>query len=164
MDRRLTLAKELAQTDETRARIELVEAEFRYLRSVASVYHVFRAYQAAPSRPLFDALEEQAANYQQTWDSLHPDGKAINPGGYRKLRTPFGTGWPTNRPLLKIAGPPFNWDFEKIRGSGRLPRPVIPPRIRGGQLLKPYDGSARRAGSRAGAVEIDPETGAPEDQ
>jgi hypothetical protein len=123
MDRQLTRAKDLAQSDEARARIELVEAEFRYLRSVASVYHMFRAYQVAPSWPLFDTVKEQVAQYQRTWDGLHPDGKAINPGGYRKLRTPFNIGWPCNSPLKKIGGPPFNssppfdWDFVRIRSS-----------------------------------------------
>jgi len=66
--------------------------------------------------------------------------------------------------LTKIASPPFNWDFEKIRKSGELARPVMPARIRGGQFLKPYNGSDRRASRGSGTVEIDPETGAPEDQ
>jgi hypothetical protein len=165
MDRQLARAKDLVRTDEARARIELVEAEFRYVHSVASVYHFSRAYQVAPSWPLFDALEKQVDNYHQTYDWLYPEGEARNPGGYRKLRTPFGTGWPTgDKPLAKVGGPPFDWDFDELREKGELPRPVIEPRIRGGQLLKPYDGSDRRAGSTVGAVEIDPETGAPEDQ
>ena len=171
MDQQLAKANQLAQTDETRARIELVEAEFRYLRSVASVYHLFRGYQVAPSLPLFDALGEQVSRYHQTWESLHPDDKAINPGGYRKLRTPFNIGWPCNKPLPKIggppfkSGPPFDWDFAKIRESGDLPRPVIPARIRGGQVLKPYRADGAPGGFQTdGDVQIDPETGAPFDQ
>ena len=170
MDRQLTRAKALAQTDETRARIGLVDAEFRYLLGVASVHHLFRAYQIAPTRLLFDAVEKQVQNYRRTYDWLHREGKAINPGGYRKLRTPFNIGWPCNRPLNKIGGPPFHhvppfhWDFEKLRQTGELPRPVLKPRIRGGQVLKPYNGTDHPTDGKDGTVKIDPETGAPEDQ
>ena len=49
MTQHLAHAKQLAQTDESHARINLVEAEFRYLHSVASVHHIFRAYHIAPA-------------------------------------------------------------------------------------------------------------------
>lgn len=165
MDRHLALARELVDTDEARARLELVEAEFRYLHSVASTYHIFRAYQMAPTRPLFHALADQVENYHRTYDWLYPDGEARNPGGYRKLRTPFGIGWPTgNRPMERVVGLPFDWDFPKLRESGELPNPLIEPRIRGGQILKPYGGPDERNVLTDGGVRIDPRTGAPEDQ
>lgn len=165
MDRQLALARELVDTDEALARLELVEAEFRYLHGVASTYHVLRAYQVAPTRPLFDALAGEVENYHRTYDSLYPDGKALSPGGYRKLRTPFGIGWPSgNRPMEKVVGPPFDWDFAKLRESGELPNPILDPRIRGGQILEPYGGSEGPADGGDGGVRIDPRTGAPEDQ
>ena len=165
IDRQLALAKELVRSKESRARIELVEAEFRYLHSVASTYHLFRAYQTAPIQPLFESLEKQVTHYHQTYDWLYPEGKVRYPGGYRKLRTPFSTGWPTgNQPLQKVPGPPFDWDFDGLRKSGELPRPLLKPRIRGGQLLKPYEGEAQHSGNTKGTIHIDPETGAPEDQ
>ena len=165
MNRQLALASELVDTDEARARLELVEAEFRYLHSVASTFHVIRAYQVAPTRPLFDALADQVKNYHRTYDGLYPEGEARSPGGYRKLRTPFGIGWPTGKkPLEKVAGPPFDWDFANLRESDELPNPIIVPRIRGGQILKPYGGSDERVGQTDGGVRIDPRTGAPEDQ
>lgn len=165
MDRQLALARELVDTDEARARLELVEAEFRYLHSVAATYHVFRAYQVVPTRPLFDALAGQVENYHRTYDSLYPEGKALSPGGYRKLRTPFGIGWPSgNQRMEKVVGPPFDWDFAKLRESGELPNPILEPRIRGGQILEPYGRSEGSLGGGDGGVRIDPRTGAPEDQ
>lgn len=165
MDRQLARARELVDTDEARGRLELVEAEFRYLHSVASTYHVFRAYQVVPTRPLFDALADQVKHYHETYDSLYPDGKALSPGGHRKLRTPFGIGWPSgNQRMEKVVGPPFDWDIAKLRESGELPNPVIEPRMRGGEILKPYGESDDRVGLSDGGVRIDPKTGAPEDQ
>ncbi len=165
MDRQLARAQERAQSDETRARIELVAAEFRYLQSVATVHHMFRAYQVAPSWTLFDALQKQVRGHAKIYDWLHPNGKALNPGGYRKLRTPFNIGWPCNDALKKVTGPPFDWDFEKIRQSGDLPVPVIKPRIRGGQSLKPYESKGAPGNSKTdGNNPNDPETGAPFDQ
>lgn len=165
MDRQLALAKQLVQSDEARARIELVEAEFRYLHCVASTYHLFRAYQVAPTQPLFDALEKQVTHYHQTYNWLYPKGQARYPGGYRKLRTPFSTGWPTgNQPLPKVPGPPFDWDFDRLNKTGELPLPILKPRIRGGQILNPFDKSTQPSANANSTINIDPETGAPEDQ
>ncbi|MDF1814690.1 MAG: DUF4838 domain-containing protein [Verrucomicrobiales bacterium] len=170
MVRELDLAFELAGSDEVRARLELTSAEFRYLRSVASVYHLFRAYQIAPTRPLLEALGDKVKQYHETYDWLYPDGKARTPGGDRKLRTPFNIGLTIGKKSLsKVPGPPFDWDFDELAKSGELPVPVIEPRLRGGMALKPYGRNQSGKGEviprPAGEeIRIDPETGAPFDQ
>jgi hypothetical protein len=68
---------------------------------------------------------------------------------------------------MNVAGPPFDWNFETIREIDEMPRPVIPARIRGRQTLKPYDSEsseALKANQSDGGVQVNPESGAPEDQ
>jgi hypothetical protein len=151
MSAHLDQALGMAESREVRARLELVEAEFRYLRTAASVYHAFRAYQIAPGWDALKVLEAEVRAYRKTLDWLQPGGKAREPGGRRQLRTPYSTGWPVKGRIESSPSPPFHWDFAAIREKGELPRPDVPLRVRGGQELKPYaPGKAVRG---AGLVE-----------
>lgn len=138
-----SLDRALAEDEEVRARLELVKAEFRYLRSVASVYHVYRAYRVAPSWDLLKAVERQVYAHRETLDWLQPGGRAREPGGRRQLRTPYSTGWPVNRRIEMLDTPPFNWDFDELTQKGKLPNVEVETRIRGGQALRPYVPDAR---------------------
>lgn len=170
MERQLDRARDLAGTDEVLARIELAAAEFRYLYSVASVYHLFRAYQLAPEGPLLKVLEEKVASYHQTHDGLYHDGNSLTTRMREKLRTPFNIDLTGGKKLLKkVPGPPFDWNFDELARGDELPRPVIEPRLRGGNGLKPYGrdtgtGRVVSPGKSSEAIQIDPETGAPFDQ
>jgi Domain of unknown function (DUF4838) len=168
MTSHLDRALRLAEAKDVKARLELVEAEFRYLRSIAAVQHAFRAYRVAPSWDALKVVEAHVKTYRETLDWLQPGGKGREPGGRRQLRTPFSTGYPVKRLLKAPDSPPFNWDFAAIREKNELPRPEVRRRRRGGEGLKPYDlGKAVRRFGSADATEallVDPDTKAPLDQ
>jgi len=147
MSASLDRALALAEDGKVRARLELVEAEFRYLRSVASVHHVYRAYCVAPSWDLLKAVERQVHAHRQTLDWLQPGGRAREPGGRRQLRTPYSTGWPVNRRIEMPDTPPFNWDFDELDQRRKLPNVEIEIRTRGGQALRPYAPDGRTVDS-----------------
>ncbi|MCA1808200.1 MAG: DUF4838 domain-containing protein, partial [Lentisphaerae bacterium] len=98
-----------AEAENIRARVELVEAEFRYLHSVASVFHMYRAYRMLPNWTSFGLLEQKVREYQETLDWLFPDGKPRPADG---LRAPF------NGRKVGQGGVPFNWDFALLREQG----------------------------------------------
>ncbi len=116
MNSSIERALEIAEDERVKARIELVEAEYRYLTGIAAGHHLFRAYRVRPSREMLDILEEHVQEYQQMLEWLLPDGRAREPGGPEQLRRPFsgaGAGMPDR--------PPYNWNFELLREQEVLP-------------------------------------------
>lgn len=134
----LDAALEVATEPPVKARLELVEAEFRYLEARASLAHSYRAYQAAPSWAALEMVEERVQKVREVLAWVQPDGEARNPGGVRQLRTPFSTGWPVKRTLQWPDSAPFSWDFVAIRELGELPEVEVDLKVRGGQSLRPY--------------------------
>lgn len=144
MSTSLDRAMDLAEDEKVRARLELVEAEFRYLRAMAQVYHMFRAYRAVPSWESLALVEAQVHEFEKTLAWLQPKEGPREPGGRMRLRSPFGTGAPVNRRIEMPDSRPFNWDFGEIRASGELPPPEVEIRIRGGDKLPVYGVPQRR--------------------
>lgn len=147
MSAALKRAKALVKDEKAKARLELVEAEFVMLRDSATMQHLFRAYQAAPSLDLLNALEAQVAKRRELLEWFRPNGKPREPGGRRQLRSPFGSGAPIKSTIFSEMpdSAPYNWDFEAIRASGELPNPDVNMKIRGGQTLSPYAPPAKRS-------------------
>lgn len=130
MQSALDRALERATDPLVRLRIELVEAEFRYVSSVATVHHLFRAYRLRPSWELLAALESAVMEHRDTVDWLSPNGR---PWSANALRAPF------NGVTLNVSSAdPFGWDFAAIRKSGELPIVRLEHRTRGGDGLPPY--------------------------
>lgn len=127
-------ANALAQDPKVKARLELVEAEFRWLRSQAAIHHMYRAYRVAPSPALLHALEAQVEEYKEMLAWLAPGGRRREPGGRNQLRAPFDRG---DLPELPTWGP-FRWDYDALRASRELPRADLNMRIRGGDQLPPW--------------------------
>lgn len=161
----LDKALEMAGDEKARAHVTLVRSEFAYLEQLARTYHVFRAYESQPSWPLFDALHEQVKLTNQVVEGLRASAQAEDQRHFKDLRQAFNTGWPMRNKLGPINEPPFDWDFDAIRQSGQLPRPVYPPRLVGGQDLEPYNTTGlTQQGTGDRGEKIDPQTGAPVDQ
>lgn len=174
MSRNLQQARELATTDAVKARLELVEAEFRYLRDAATVYQTFRAYQSVPSWEALSLVRQRVEALRETLAWLQPEGEALHPGGYRQLRTPFNTGWPFKDNQLEMTGDPpfrwdFDWDFDAMREKGELPSPDVRLLLRGGEGLPPYrpaktTNTPDTANDQPADGFLDPEINAPYDQ
>ena len=122
---RASLERALARATDAKvkARLALVEAEFRYLRDVAAVFHMYRAYCLAPSWETFGLLETQVQSYKATKSWLQPDGKMRNFPGLR----PAFNGWRSSdkQKLGASDGPPFDWDFADAHTAGKLPKVKI---------------------------------------
>ena len=116
-------------------RLELVEAEFSYLHSVASTYHLFRAYQVAPGKPR--RLQKQVAHYYQTYDWLYPEGQARYPAATANSAPPSAlAGLQETPPSPKFPAPHLTGTLNNsAKPTSSLP--ILKPRIRGGQILSP---------------------------
>lgn len=130
MNAALERAKSVAEDEKVKARLKLVEGEFRHVQAVASVHHMFRAYRLLPSWDTFNALETMVEKYRQVMEWLLPEGRPWGSGG---IRAPF------NQQISEINTEPFNWDFDKIRAEGELPEARLEIQVRGGERLPPYE-------------------------
>jgi len=108
----LERALSIAEDEKVKARLALVEAEFKLLRARAVVYHMYRAYRLAPSWETLGLLEKSVRDYKETTAWLMPGGKVRTIAG---LRPPY-----SGRPPL-AGGAPFSWDFALLREKRVLP-------------------------------------------
>ena len=119
MNTNLERAKAMATDPKVKARLELVDREFQYVRVTAPVYQIYRAYRFSPSLASLGMLAAAVKARQAYIDRLCPTGKpAVVPG----LRAPL-SGSP--RSTIEVNGrvleAPFNWDFAALREKGVLP-------------------------------------------
>lgn len=127
----LDRAKAMAAGQKAKARLDLVEREFQYLKATAPVYQLYRAYRFAPSPASLDLLASAVKARQATIDGLYPDGKPMTVPG---LRAPL-SGAPKSAVESngRILEAPFNWDFALLRRKAVLPGTVknriVVPRI-----------------------------------
>jgi hypothetical protein len=118
MSANLEHARTLATDRKVKARLELVDAEFKYLYSVAMVFHLYRAYQSAPGWASFDLLAAQVKEHERTLEWLFPNGKTRAIAG---LRVPFNGRHLTGSRLAVEKQVPFTWNFADLRQQARLP-------------------------------------------
>lgn len=117
MTKSLERALDLAQDEQVKARLRLVALEFDYLKSHATVYHLYRAYRLAPSFGTLTLLEAEVKDFYDTRNRIWPDGK---PTRIKGVPSPFsGTLTKYHRGVAK--GAPFNWDFALLREKRVLP-------------------------------------------
>jgi len=99
--------------------LKLVEAEFNYIKNLAGVFHVYRAYRADPNWESFGLLEKKINERKEVIDSIFKT--SIN-----NLVYPFGGGTGKKELYNNGTGPatltsPFNWDFAFLREKKVLP-------------------------------------------
>lgn len=109
-------AWELAETEEVKARLEIVDVEFQWLRSLAIGNHLFRAYRAMPSWETLGVVEAHVEAHRELLKTLFPDGQTREPGGSGQLRPPF-----SGRVFGMPNQAPYNWDFDLLRSKELLP-------------------------------------------
>jgi len=122
LSRSLERAKAMAAGDRAKANVRLVEVEFGYVRNLAAVFQLYRAYRVDPSWTSLDLLGAKVAERKSLLEEFFPGGKKMKIDG---LPSPF-IGAPKawveaggrNAALL---GAPLNWDFALLRKNGVLP-------------------------------------------
>jgi len=122
MSRKLRRGKKMAADQRVKANLRLVEIEFNYVKNLASIFHLYRAYRVDPSWNAFDVLAAKVQERKRMIDGLFPGG---HPMRIKGLPSPF-IGAPKarveaggkNRAFL---GAPLNWDFPLLRKRGVLP-------------------------------------------
>jgi len=123
----LERAKRLATDAEVMAVLQMVELDFSIVRSLATVFQIYRAYRIQPTRGLFDELASAVAAHSAMLDTLYDEkGRFINtyprglpllfPGISRSDVWKGGKGSGT----LSLK-PPFSWDFASLKANGILP-------------------------------------------
>ncbi|MCA1809355.1 MAG: hypothetical protein LC725_07905, partial [Lentisphaerae bacterium] len=127
----LERAKAMALDEKVKARLALVEAEFRYQRSLAVVQSIYRIYRLDPSWEALDLLETAVQDYKDTIAWLMPGGRSHRPGS---LRSPYN-----GMKFSLSSGAPYGWDFAGIRAQGELPVADVEIKDRGARArIAPY--------------------------
>ena len=113
-----------------RLRLALVRREFDYLKSTASVVHLYNAYQTRPGKGTLDQLLTEMESREKMILSWYDTKRAARPGVY--LQKPIAPDWPMyiggqgyyNTHLLANGGsylsqpvPPFTWNLAEVRKS-----------------------------------------------
>ena len=131
----LERARAMAEDEKVKAVLQMVELEFNFVRSVSTVFHVYRAYRMKPAQPLFDELSEAVAAHLGMVDALYDeDGRFINryPTGlpllFAKLPKSQAVSGGRGRADLSL-NPPFSWDFASLKKKGILPGTGKPKRV-----------------------------------
>ena len=118
----LERAKAVADDDDVRARLELVEIELGYVKRQAAVLQFFRAYRLAPSWETFDLLAAKVLARRQYVDWLYPDGPRAFSRRIPGLPRPFAN---VKKAVIAAGGrvmlAPLNWDFDLLREKKVLP-------------------------------------------
>jgi len=122
MSRNLRRAKAMAPDERTRAHLQLVEIEFDYVKNLASIFQLNRAYRVDPNWKAFDLLAAKVEERKRMIDAFYPGGR---PTRIKGLPSPF-IGAPkasvqAGGRLSALLGAPLNWDFALLRERGVLP-------------------------------------------
>lgn len=122
LSQNLERAVAIARTEEVKARLRLLKADFSYVQNLASIFHLYRAYRTYPSWELLGLLETKVRKRKQFIDSLYQNARPIKIKG---LPAPLG-GPPKD--LLEAGGrlggilsAPLNWDFDSLWKKRVLP-------------------------------------------
>jgi len=122
LSRNLQRAKAMAADEGVKEHLRLVEIEFDYVKNLAAIFQVYRAYRVDPNWQALDLLAAKVEERKRMIDALYPDGKPTRLSG---LPSPF-IGAPKARVeaggrLSGLLGAPLNWDFAFLRERRVLP-------------------------------------------
>lgn len=120
----LDRAKNMAESDQTKSILQMVEYEFNFVKNIANSFHVYRAYRANPTAVMLNELARTVSKRQNSVsERYNENGKCT-----LKLQggLPLFFSYITEKRAL-INGrkmglePPFSWDFENLQKNGILP-------------------------------------------
>ncbi len=125
MEKNLQAAEKSADTEKIKKRIQLVRAEFDYLKNLASILHLYNAYKINPSQPYFDKLGEFIEKRNAMINSYYDEK-----GNMKKI-----DGWPdikflgnspkdmvmVNGRLIAPINSPLTWNIKQMKDSKILP-------------------------------------------
>ena len=123
MAAKLARAKELEPEGVVRKRLDMVERSFRYVRDVATVFHLYRAYLLLPNWQMFDALADAIKQREAGVRALFEEGgKMAELDGFPPMFARQGV----KAALLggRMTGTlssPFFWDVDLLRQKKVLP-------------------------------------------
>jgi hypothetical protein len=127
MDANLKRAKEMAKDEKVKAVLQMVELEFNVVKSLATVYQLYRAYRISPNQAVFDELGKKVAAHKKMLDTLYDKkGKFINkyPKGLpllmAEIKKNHAVKGGRNKGDVSLT-PPFTWDFKFMKKNGILP-------------------------------------------
>lgn len=121
LEAELEQAKSLAVSDKVKKRLELVEMEFDYLKSMMTVIHLYNSHKIMPDDASMNSLLDAIDEWNTLVDSYYgPDGRIKTLSGWPEL-VPFGgdprpkVGLTRDEYLAKFSDTPFSWDTEAKR-------------------------------------------------
>ena len=124
MSLNLARARAMAKDERVRETLGMVELEFNYVKNIASIYHVYRAYRVSPTPALFDELARKMDERKALLDGMYaPDGKCSvkMPGGLPLSFTNIKRKDAEMNGRTMGLRPPFSWDFAMMKEKGILP-------------------------------------------
>ncbi len=119
----LARARELEPEGVVRSRVDMVGRHFQYVRDVATVFHLYQAYQLRPDENTFDALadaiELREANVRAHFDV---GGALAEIDGFPPMfaRADVGRALLGGR-MTGTLSSPFFWDVDLLKEKGVLP-------------------------------------------
>jgi hypothetical protein len=123
MEAKLARAKELEPEGAVRARIDHVERAFLYVRDLAEIFHLYRAYLIQPDWTTFDllgnAIKRREANVRDLFARSTPlaEFNGFPPMfAHNDLATVLAGGY-----LAATLSAPVNWDVDLLRKQKVLP-------------------------------------------
>ena len=129
----LARAQAVAGDAKVKARLELVDMEFRYVKATATVYQFYRTYRLTPTAATLDLVASAVQARREVIDGIYPSGRVRAVEG---LRAPLGEA---SKAFAETGGravsAPLNWDFALLKEKGVLPgvgmKRVACPRVEG---------------------------------
>jgi hypothetical protein len=125
MENNLQAAEKVADTGKVKKRLQLVRAEFEYLKNLASILHLYNAYKINPGQLYFDKLGDLIEKRNAMINSYYDEK-----GNMKKL-----DGWPdikflgnspkemvmVNGRLIAPINSPLTWNIKQLKDSKILP-------------------------------------------
>ncbi|MFH1095538.1 MAG: DUF4838 domain-containing protein, partial [Candidatus Micrarchaeota archaeon] len=123
MENNLAQARTMEDDPRVQARLRLIETDFAYVKNLARIFHLYRAYRCNPSWETFGHLAEEIEKRNALIDARYDDKGAIK----------YFDGWPTlwggaKKEYLKKGGnmhailsAPVNWNTKLLKEKNMLP-------------------------------------------
>ena len=125
---RLESARRLETDAVIRKRIDFVERAYLYVRDIAVMYHVYRAYQLDPNPLTFDMVARAIAQRNERIDAFFAQGEGCARfDGFPRMFTHHDKKFvQAGGRTYGVLGSPATWDVDRIRATNSLPGASVP--------------------------------------